>query len=184
MNIKYKVSVVIPVYNGDKYLCQCLDSIVNQTVFDNLEVIIINDGSTDKTPLICDSYAKMFSNIQVIHQQNHGLVATRKRGASIATCKYITYIDADDWVDTEYIEKLLIAMETNECALVISDMKYEFGSYSEKFNFAILPGIYSGEKLKEFKNKYVYADRFFSFGSCVCVCGNFLTWKNIKFSKM
>lgn len=180
MNIKYKVSVVIPVYNGDKYLCQCLDSIVNQTVFDNLEVIIINDGSTDKTPLICDSYAKMFSNIQVIHQQNHGLVATRKRGASIATCKYITYIDADDWVDTEYIEKLLIAMETNECALVISDMKYEFGSYSEKFNFAILPGIYSGEKLKEFKNKYVYADRFFSFGSCVCVWGKLFNLEKYK----
>lgn len=168
---KYKVSVVVPVFNGEEYLRQCIDSIVRQTIFDQLEVILINDGSTDDTPLICDNYAREHSNIYVVHQQNQGLVASRKKGANIAKSKYITYVDADDWIDETYVESLLFAMESQECELVISDVRYEFGTHGENYTFAVEPGYYSSEQLSDFTSKYVYSGKFFSFGSPVCVWG-------------
>lgn len=171
MSEKYEVSLIIPVYNGERYLKECLNSICSQSIFKIIEVILIDDGSTDNSSKICDSYASIYNNISVIHQANKGLVASRKIGANIATSKYITYVDADDWIDCNYVESLLNAMKFKDCELVISDMKYEFNSHSKEFEFAIKPGIYNNQKLEYFKNKYLYSDNFFGFGSCVCVCG-------------
>lgn len=171
MEIKYEVSLIVPVYNGERYIKQCLDSVCAQTVFDLIEIILINDGSTDNTPIICDGYAKKYENIRVIHQENRGLVASRKVGTKAASAKYITFVDADDWIDSNYVECLLNAMKENNCDLVISDMKYEFDSYSKNYEGAIPAGLYKDQELSEFKNKYIYSDKFFSFGSCVCVWG-------------
>lgn len=166
-----KVSVIIPVYNGEKYLRQCLDSVCAQTIFEVLKIILINDGSTDGTRKICDEYANKYKNIHVVHQENKGLVATRKLGVRLATSKYITFVDADDWIDCQYIENLLEAMETSNCDLVISDMKYEFSDRSERFEFVLPQGTYRGDELIKFKSKYLYSDHFFGFGSCICVWG-------------
>ena len=100
-----KVSVIVPVYNTEKYLPQCLDSIINQT-FTDFECICINDGSTDNSLSILEEYAKKDSRIRIISQKNAGLSNVKNVGIKNATGIYITFIDSDDFVSLDYIEKL------------------------------------------------------------------------------
>lgn len=99
-----KVSIIIPVYNCEKYIGKCLQSVVDQT-YKNTEVIVIDDGSTDKSPQICDFYAEKYPNLKVIHQSNKGLGATRNVGVDHSTGDYITYVDSDDYISRYCIEK-------------------------------------------------------------------------------
>ena len=92
------ISVIVPVYNVDNYLNRCLDSIINQS-YKNFEIIIVDDGSTDKSPAICDSYSKKYDFISVIHQNNGGLSVARNTGILAAKGNFITYIDSDDLND-------------------------------------------------------------------------------------
>ena len=87
-----KVSVIVPVYNVEKYLKQCLDSIVDQTLED-LEIVLVDDGSVDSSGTICDEYAKQDSRVHVIHQENKGVSAARNAGISLAKGEYISFID-------------------------------------------------------------------------------------------
>lgn len=100
------VSVVVPIYNVEKYLCQCIDSIIRQT-YANIEIILVDDGSPDRCPAICDEYLHKDSRIKVIHKANGGLSDARNAGTKIAQGNYITYIDSDDWVEKRYVEVLL-----------------------------------------------------------------------------
>ena len=100
------ISVIVPIYGVEKYLEQCLDSILNQT-YRQLEIILIDDGSPDRCGEICDRYASQDSRIQVIHQSNAGLSAARNAGMDIATGEYISFIDSDDYIDPHFYEKLL-----------------------------------------------------------------------------
>lgn len=100
------VSVIVPAYNAGKYLGFCLDTVIAQT-HKNLEIIVVDDGSTDNTGKICDEYANKDSRIKVIHQKNHGVAFTRNVGLDNATGEYIAFIDSDDYVKSNYIEVLL-----------------------------------------------------------------------------
>lgn len=100
------VSVIVPVYNVEGYLPKCLQSIVEQS-YDNLEIIIIDDGSTDCSGEICDQYAALDERIQVIHQENKGLSAARNAGLDICKGEYILFVDSDDYLDFSMIEKLM-----------------------------------------------------------------------------
>lgn len=99
------ISVIIPVYNNEMYICRCLDSVLMQT-YTNYEIIIIDDGSTDGSGAICDQYQKNHKNIHVIHQRNMGLASSRKTGIENANGKYVTFIDSDDYVSRELLEYL------------------------------------------------------------------------------
>lgn len=101
-----KISVIIPVYNVEGYLKECLDSIINQT-YDNLQIIIIDDGSNDNSGIICDEYAKIDSRITVIHQDNGGLSDARNTGLDLAIGEYISFVDSDDFISCDYFEFLL-----------------------------------------------------------------------------
>ena len=107
------ISVIVPVYNVEKYLQECLEKIINQT-YKNLEIIVLDDGSTDKSPEICDSYEKKDSRIKVIHKKNEGLGITRNRGLSNARGKYVCFIDSDDFPDVNMIEKLYFSLKQNK----------------------------------------------------------------------
>lgn len=100
-----KVSVIVPVYNVEIYLADCLDSVLQQTLKD-IEIICINDGSTDKSPEILAEYARKDSRIIIISQENKGLGSARNRGLEVATGEYVAFLDSDDWVDKDYYEKL------------------------------------------------------------------------------
>ena len=127
------ISVIIPVFNTKKYLSRCLDSIINQT-YKNLEIIIIDDGSTDGSEKICDEYAFVDGRISVIHKKNEGLVAARKQGVSIAKYNYISFVDSDDWIELNMFEELFDLLDINETTdLVTSNiiMDKENGSFNK-----------------------------------------------------
>lgn len=100
----YKISVVIPVYNSEKYLRKCVDSILAQTLKE-IEIILVDDGSTDQSGAICDEYAKN-PNVKVVHQKNSGPAITRNNGIHLATGEYIGFVDSDDYIDPEMYEDL------------------------------------------------------------------------------
>lgn len=103
--MKSKISVVLPVYNVKQYLDRCMNSILNQT-YTNLEIIMVDDGSTDGSSQVCDEYQRRDSRVNVIHKENGGLSSARNAGTEKATGEYITYIDPDDYVTLKYIEYL------------------------------------------------------------------------------
>ena len=100
-----KVSVIIPVYNVEKYLQRCVTSVTEQS-YSNLEIILVDDGSVDKSGAICDDFAKKDKRIRVIHKENEGLGLTRNVGIKVATGNYICFIDSDDYIAREYIETI------------------------------------------------------------------------------
>lgn len=100
------VSVIVPVYNVEKYLHRCVDSILAQT-FTDFELILVDDGSPDNCGAICDEYARKDSRVRVIHQENQGVSCARNAGIEKATGRYIAYIDSDDYVEQDYLEQLI-----------------------------------------------------------------------------
>ena len=118
-----KISVIVPMYNVERYLRQCLNSIVNQT-YKNLEILLIDDGSPDKCGEICDEYAQRDSRIRVTHKKNGGLSAAWNDGLEMATGDWIAFVDSDDWLDLDYFETLLANHETANVDVVQSGGYY------------------------------------------------------------
>lgn len=112
-----KVSVIIPVYNVEKFLHKCIDSVVNQT-YKNIEIILIDDGSPDNCPAICDNRAASDRRIKVLHQQNSGLSAARNKGIDISVGDYICFVDSDDFIAENMIEKAVSCIEKNDADIV------------------------------------------------------------------
>lgn len=115
------VSVIVPIYNVEEYLPRCLDSIVSQT-YRNLEIILVDDGSPDGCGTICDRYAESDSRIRVIHQENTGVAAARNAGLDIMTGEYIMFVDPDDWISQDAVQKLYNQIIWNNCEIAIGDM--------------------------------------------------------------
>ena len=168
-----KISVIVPIFRIEKYLPKCIDSLLNQT-FSDFELILVDDGSPDNCPKICDDYAKTDSRIKVIHKKNGGLVSARKEGLKNAAGTYITFVDGDDWVDEFYLDILFNLAELNDADLVVTGHFREFngkietikpkmvGVYDEKeLKSKILPyAIYNGEFCEHGISTYVWNKLF------------------------
>lgn len=146
------ISIVVPVYNVENYLKKCVNSILNQT-YAYIEIILVDDGSSDQSGIICDCFADEHENIRVIHQKNGGLSSARNAGIDVARGKYISFIDSDDYIDSDFIEKLYIACKVNNKDIAIapriveSDMDSTY-EYLQKEEF-----IYEAEDaLRELMN--------------------------------
>lgn len=124
-----KVSVIIPVYNVEAYLLKCMESAVGQS-YENIEIICVDDGSTDSSPDILSSFADKDSRIHVIHQENQGLSGARNTGIGYATGDYIVFIDGDDWIDIETVGQAVEAAEKNSAQAVMWGYVREFGDAS------------------------------------------------------
>ncbi len=122
---KPKVSIVVPVYNGEKYLRECLDSLVNQTLKE-LEIICVNDGSTDSSTQILKEYASKDSRIKVLNQKNHGVSAARNFGIENFSGEYLTFVDADDWIELNALEILYKTIEERKTEMLIFSFKNYF----------------------------------------------------------
>lgn len=112
-----KISVVVPIYNTEKYLKRCIDSILNQSYTD-FEVLLINDGSTDKSAQICEEYALKDKRVKVINKQNGGLSSARNVGIDNAQYDYICFVDSDDWLDTDLFSHCINILKENDCDII------------------------------------------------------------------
>lgn len=136
--MKTKVSVIVPIYNSERYIDKCIQSIINQTLRD-IEIILVDDGSTDRSIEISNEYAKKDDRIKIIKQKNKGASSARNNGISIATGKFITFIDSDDFVEIDMLELLYNSAINNNCDIIFSgikiindnDIEYRFTSNSK-----------------------------------------------------
>lgn len=147
------VSIIVPIYNTEKYLKKCIDSIIGQT-YKNIEILLINDGSTDGSGMICDEYAKTDRRIKVFHNANAGLAWTRKFGIERVKGEYVAFVDSDDWIDDNYLEKLLSFRDKQDVDMVTSGFIYEEETPEADKEKRILidiiaEGIYEAEQIAE-----------------------------------
>lgn len=124
------ISVAVAIYNVDAYLERAVDSLLNQT-YRNLEIILVDDGSTDNCPAICDRYAEQDERVKVIHKENGGLFTSRNVGIENATGTYMAFLDGDDWVDADMYEKLLAALKGNEADLAVCRYRWVYRDGTE-----------------------------------------------------
>lgn len=117
-----KVSVIVPIYNVEKYLNKCVDSIINQSLRD-IEIILVDDGSTDNSGEIADTYAQKDRRVKVIHKENGGQGSARNYGIEVAQGKYIGFVDSDDWIDLNMYEELYIAAEKENADIAVCNRK-------------------------------------------------------------
>ena len=158
-----KITVIVPVYNVEHYLDKCLDSLINQT-YKNLEIIVINDGSTDNSGIICQEYAQKDNRIIYIEKENGGLSDARNVGLDKMTGSYVTFIDSDDWVESDYVEVLYNKLIEYQADIAIGnyysynedEAMYYFHingeSYYEKLydNISIFENLYDAKQMKSF----------------------------------
>lgn len=119
-----KVSIIIPIWNVEKYLKRCLDSILNQTLED-IEVILVDDESPDNCPQMCDEYAKLDSRVKVIHKKNGGLGLARNSGIEVASGEFITFIDSDDFIELDMMERLYIECKNENLDIIYSEFNVD-----------------------------------------------------------
>ena len=119
------ISVIIPIFNVEKYIERCLDSVINQS-YQNLQIICIDDGSTDRSGEICDEYSKLDARVQVIHKMNGGSSAARNAGLEVANGEYITFVDADDWLERDMYELLIEKANETTSGIDIVVCSYNF----------------------------------------------------------
>lgn len=149
-----KVSVVIPIYNTAEYLPECLESVISQTLRE-IEIICVDDGSTDATPRILDEYALRDDRIKIIHKENGGLVSARKVGVSVANGAYVAYVDSDDWIDENMYEQLWQIAEEYHVDMVTCDCLME-GNYTTLHSDTVPQGLYEGERMAALRDKAIF----------------------------
>lgn len=136
------LSIIVPVYNIEKFLRQCIESLINQTL-KTIEIILIDDGSTDNSGDICDEYAKMDNRIVVIHQKNKGASYSRNVGLKIAKGEWITFVDSDDWVENDLYEVAMKELKEKELDMIMFNYYNEYSKNSKpnvkipSFNFTV-----------------------------------------------
>lgn len=152
------VSVIVPIYNTEQYLNECIESLVAQT-YQPLEIVLVDDGSTDSSGVICDNYAKKYANIVVLHTANQGRTNARITGVEMAKGEYVSFVDADDYVAATYIEYLVncileYKVEVSCCDCLLFDAKREYRINRTHF------GKFDAEDLKRFfENDFLFDER-------------------------
>lgn len=129
--MKSLVSVVVPVYNSEKYLARCINSLLAQT-YDNIEIFLINDGSTDESKSICEKYKEQYGNITFLDKENEGPSASRNMGIKRSRGEYLVFVDSDDYVDSSYIETLVHSIEKDNADLAVCGYWKETSSKRQK----------------------------------------------------
>jgi|SRR5690625_332883 len=152
------ISIIVPVYNGEAYIAKCFHSILNQT-YQNLEIIIINDGSSDESPEICDYFARLDERIIVIHQENQGLSAVRNKGVQFANGDFIGFVDSDDQIHPRMYEKLYNLLINNDADLAMCNVEKV---YQNQKNFVQKPDpqVFEKESITLLNRKEAFENLF------------------------
>ena len=179
-----KVSIIIPVYNTAKYLDECMKSVLGQT-FSDIEIILVDDGSTDGvSPKMCDDYAAADQRVRVIHKVNGGLMSAWIAGTREAATDYVSYIDSDDWVDTDMIESLYshVSEEHRHCEIISSNYIVEKAGERRKETQGLIPGVYTGEELDSVRKRLLGQEqRPVTMSRCMKLISKKLVLDNIQY---
>lgn len=157
------ISVLVPIYKIDRYLGICVESLLNQT-YKNLEIILVDDGSPDRCPEICDLYASKDERIKVIHKENGGLVSARKAALMAAKGSYIGYVDGDDWVGPGFYHSLYSSIKESDADIAIAGFSRDLFSSTKNILNAIPSGVYEGEALDAIKKQMIADGVFYRHG--------------------
>lgn len=158
-----KISVIVPVYNVEKYLNRCIESIINQT-YTNLEIILVNDGSNDASGNICEKYKIMDNRVVVIHKDNGGISSARNAGIDISKGEFICFVDGDDWLSLNAFEHLLSIFHTHGGDVLTGGL-FRTKKYIEEENDNVAIEVYNG---KDILNDYLYRGTIRSGEYSVC----------------
>ncbi|MDY6045843.1 MAG: glycosyltransferase family 2 protein, partial [Anaerobutyricum sp.] len=151
-----EISMIVPVYQVEKYIAQCIESVINQT-FHDFELILIDDGSKDNSGKICDSYAEKDNRIRVIHTENKGAAAARNMGLEQASGRYITFLDGDDYLAENMLERLYEVIDGSEYDVVVCDFLNLLPDEKENFIVHLQDMEINGrEVLTHWKNRKNY----------------------------
>jgi glycosyltransferase involved in cell wall biosynthesis len=162
--MKPLISVIVPIYQVERYLRQCIDSILNQT-YENLDIILVDDGSSDACGAICDEYAERDSRIRVIHKANGGLVSARKAGLKIARGGWVAYVDSDDWIEPTMYEMMWKKAERHHADVVVTAHQESYDGYETVRKNHIPPGVYEEPGIiDEVFGKMLYVDEIGKWG--------------------
>ena len=126
-----KISIIVPIFNTGEYLHKCINSILSQKLED-IELILVDDGSSDNSGKICDEYAKIDSRVKVIHKKNEGVSIARNTGISIAQGEYVGFVDSDDWIEPDMYDKLYNLALSNDCDIVMCDAVTKYDEKSDE----------------------------------------------------
>lgn len=151
-NEEFLLSIIVPVYKVEPYIERCINSILCQS-FHEFEVILVDDGSPDGCPALCDRYAKQDSRVKVIHQENGGVTNARKKGVSIACGKYITFVDGDDWVEKEMYGKAFECLNKSNVDILMMGYKEDW-KHGRSIRNAMRDGIYQGKQKEKVLETY------------------------------
>lgn len=176
------LSVIIPIYNSEKYLKRCLESVICQSLSD-LEVICVDDGSVDSSLQIIEEYERKDSRIKVIHKENGGLVSARKTGLSIATGEYIGYVDSDDWIDPNMYEVLYTYAARYKVDLVTSGYFME-GDYVTEHYDTLQDGLYQDERMNYLREHTIYNLHKRETGLRASLCPKLFSYKILEKAQM
>ena len=142
------ISIIIPVYNVEQYLDECMASVLNQT-YTNLEVVLVDDGSKDNSPKMCDEYAARDLRVKVIHKQNGGPMSACIAGVEKAKGEYLAFMDSDDWIDLNMMEELAKETTGNEKEMICSNYVIEKANQSIKIKQSMKPDVYDRKAIEE-----------------------------------
>lgn len=158
-----KVSVIVAIYKSEAYLKQCVDSLTSQT-FRDIEIILIDDGSPDGCPDICDNYQKQDSRVKVIHQTNSGQTVARQNGFKKSTGEYILFFDSDDWLEANAIEIIYKTAIDYKADIVTYNGYFNYSNHQSKVKQRVKSGFYDKSKLiKDIYPKMIFSGEFFKF---------------------
>ena len=154
------ISVIVPVYNAGKYLDKCLKSIESQT-YSNLQIILINDGSTDDSLQICERHAEKDKRITLISQENKGVIKARKTGIEKALGKYTCWVDSDDWIEADYISRLVELQYGSDADIVAVAHYHDIGNDSRLVKNGIENGTF---ETLDIASEMLYTGHFYEYG--------------------
>ncbi len=154
--INMKISIIVPVYNVENYLFRCVDSLVKQS-YSDLEILLIDDGSTDQSSHQCDYFAKKFENITAIHKANEGLSSARNMGLKYATGEYVYFMDSDDWVESNYFEECAEEITRTQVDILFTPYIREYSNRSIRTEFYLKPNevIKGDEKNRKYLRRLI-----------------------------
>ncbi|MGN1123076.1 MAG: glycosyltransferase family 2 protein [Eubacterium sp.] len=142
------ISIIVPIYKVEKYIRQCVDSIISQTLKD-IEIILVDDGSPDNCPSICDEYAGKDGRVRVVHKENGGLISARKAGLEASSGEYVCFVDGDDWIEPDMYEHISRSINETNADCVITQFYYEYPNNPTKSDYKLSKKLYSRAEIEE-----------------------------------